>query len=123
MYTLQTKNELPQVLSNMFNKTTEFHSYPTRIAKCYRPTKNKNVIFEQNFLFSLSPKYWNALPGTLKEKTLLSGVKNALKHFCCKRIRISSSPFFSPSGISRNWPFFKTSKLSLVYDLYPYNTN
>lgn len=79
MYTLE-KNELPQVLSNMFNKNTEFHSYPTRIAKCYHLPKPRTQFSSRIFTFT-GPKYWNALPGTLQEKPSLSGLKNALKHF------------------------------------------
>ena len=50
MYTLE-KNELPQVLSNMFNKNTEFHSYPHENSKMLSPTKAKNAIFQQDFHF------------------------------------------------------------------------
>ena len=79
MYQLSA-NELPVIVSNLFIKNYNVHSYPTRQSHSFHLPRTRTIFAQKNITFT-GPKYWNDLSVKLTVSTSMFTFKRKLKLF------------------------------------------
>ena len=73
-----SKNELPNIFTNMFIKNSAIHKYPTRQSNSLHLPLTRTLFANRTFNFT-GPKLWNSLDKSLKEPHSLYSFKQKFK--------------------------------------------
>ena len=66
-----SKNELPNIFTNMFIKNSAVHQYPTRQSNSLHLPLTRTLFANKLFTFT-GPKFWNSLNDSMKVQSLFT---------------------------------------------------
>ena len=85
-----SKNQLPNIFSNMFIKNSTVHQYPTRQSNSLHLPLTRTLFANKLFTFT-GPKFWNSLNDSMKVQSLVTFKYKLKKMLLDKYINPSNS--------------------------------